>query len=218
MARSLHIRALIALWLSFIIEPGCGRTLPFPADQETVLAIRVLPEHPVLYLNEEVQLTVEATILKRVEETWKQEVQDVTQEENLLFGVNDAGVIEIREDTTLFGNAAGSARLTASFQGRQEVTDIVVAAAGLSGLTIGPPDQTLPVGGLLQLVVVGELTDGDRLYLTDPATGTTYESSDPAVAQVSAGGQVLGLKPGRSTVLAQHTSFQAAVEVQVGQP
>lgn len=89
-------------------------------------------------------------------------------------------------------------------------------AASLTGIDI--PEQSLFLNGLFDrfsLSVRGSYDDDIERDLTDPSTGTTYVSADPAVATVDTGGEVTARGDGMTVITAQNGNFQDSVTVEV---
>jgi len=85
-------------------------------------------------------------------------------------------------------------------------------APTLASLAIGPSPLTLAPGETRALLVTGTLSDGSSAPLT---AGLTFESADPAVATVGAGGVVTGVAAGATTVSAAAAGRRATAEVTV---
>ncbi len=103
---------------------------------------------------------------------------------------------------------------------------LLIAAAcagdGGSGGVIEPPGRSVLVSGTQLALVPGEtvvitalVRDGDGQPL--PGEPVTFTSSAPAVATVSADGQVTGVSPGSVTVRATSGSASATLALQVDQ-
>ncbi len=70
-------------------------------------------------------------------------------------------------------------------------------------LGVSPPALRLVgLGAIEQLVVTSTFADQTTGDVTSPATGTTYRSSNPAVATVSADGKVTAVGPGSALIYA----------------
>lgn len=70
--------------------------------------------------------------------------------------------------------------------------------ATLQGLKVDPDQRTIfsAVGTGKKLYIDGQYSDGVDRSLDDPATGTTYETSDPKIATVDVNGMVMAVAPG----------------------
>jgi len=196
---------LLALIISLC---GCGRSTPLAP--EDLLSIRILPEDPQLYLEQSVQLVVEG---HRVDGT----VVDLTNEPDLVFRLNQDGIINVLAGAKIQALQAGSVRLMAAFGGKEDTVEVTVLYALLEGIQVEPGQLQLDAGDYLQLAVTGSLSDGSTLDLTDSATGTEYVTADQLVATVTTEGLVFALKNGQTTITATHGEHQAVATVTVGE-
>ncbi len=94
-------------------------------------------------------------------------------------------------------------------------------AAALTGLEVAPGNVQIFVNTVLgeasrQLVVRGDLVDGTRIDLTGPPYGTSYGSSDFAVASFGADpGRVFAGTDGTATITVANSGFSAEAAVEV---
>ncbi len=207
------------LWISslgFLLLSGCGRVQPTASGD--LASIRIHPQLGELYLNQIVQLSVEATYVERDAEGWQQHTRDITHELGLSWRQSSGMVVELLDGARLLGRQAGDTRLQVFYDGRQDTLDLSVRYATLEGLTLSPADLQLDLGEYRQLTVSGQLSDDSLINLSLPATGTRYVSSDRTVAVVSAEGIVFGLAEGICTIQVENEDFAASGSVQVGQP
>lgn len=72
------------------------------------------------------------------------------------------------------------------------------------------------VGGLLDLRVVGNYSDGVERDISTTSTGTSYSGFDADVISVSADGVIRGAAPGSTTVTVQHGAHSQVLPVEVG--
>jgi hypothetical protein len=210
MGRSILMnRAKTGLLLALIISLcGCGRSAPSAPDD--LAAIRILPQDPTLYLEQSIQLTVEGY---QVDGT----VVDLTNEPELIFRLNQDGIINVLSGAKILALQAGNVRLMAAFGGREDTVDVTVLYALLEGIQVAPDQLQLDVGDYDQLAVTGNLSDGSTLDLTDSATGTEYVTGDQLVATVTTEGMVFALKNGQTGITATHGEHQAVATVTVGE-
>mgnify|MGYP006276985437 FL=1 len=66
-----------------------------------------------------------------------------------------------------------------------------------------------------QLTVLGTFDDGVIRDLSAPPTGTTYTSSDPTIASVSATGEMRPRRDGIVTIIANNSTLQDSISVEV---
>jgi hypothetical protein len=186
---------------------ACGRTAPL--DDDAVVALRLLPDSPDLYIGQQVQLTVEARFADG-------SLREVTAEPDLILRLNQSGVVRLNEDMQLTAEAAGRVRLLAAWRGKQDHIDASVRDASLDQLAITPVAAEVDVGESLQLSVIGRLSDGTDIDLTRGALGTSYTSDIPAVATPTGDGLVFAMNPGLATITADHGGLSATSTLRVG--
>jgi hypothetical protein len=88
----------------------------------------------------------------------------------------------------------------------------VAAEKKLTGLSLSPPSLQLRTGQNNTLTAVGAYSDGSSAQLMQ---GVAWSTSDPAVAKVSAAGQVSALKAGNAVVTGQSGGFSATAAISV---
>ncbi len=208
------IKSLVTACLFFPLAlSGCGRSsLMEPGD---LLSIRVLPDDPEMYIGQILQLRVEGVFLEREADEWTEVVRDITGEPGLALRISQPDVIGILKEQRLIAREAGNARLLADFAGRQDSISVDVSYAVLSGIDAQPDTLVLEPSDYEQLVVLGNLSDGSQIDLTQEAAGTGYSSDDQSVASVTVDGMVFGLAGGDTTVHVRHGDFTDNVAVSV---
>ncbi len=187
---------------------GCGRSTPLAPDD--ILSIRILPKDPRLYLEQSVQLVIEG---HRVDGS----VVDLTNEPELIFRLNQAGIINVLSGAKVQALQAGTVRLMAAFGGREDTVTVTVLYALLEGIEVSPGLIQMDAGDYVQLAVTGDLSDGSTLDLTDSATGTVYATADQNVATVTTEGLIFAQKNGQTGITATHGEYQATATVTVGE-
>jgi PKD repeat protein len=86
----------------------------------------------------------------------------------------------------------------------------------LQAIRVSPEATRLTESGAERaLTVTGVLSNGTTRNLTAPATGTTYESSNPFVASVTNAGLVSAVASGVAVITARHEAFDASAQVTV---
>ncbi len=110
--------------------------------------------------------------------------------------------------------AVGTARITATSQGRSGVSTITVVPIPVATVTMTPATVSLLTGATRQLAVVSRSAAGATL------TGRpiTFASGAPNIASVSATGLVTALSPGVALVLATVEGITATTTVNVALP
>lgn len=71
------------------------------------------------------------------------------------------------------------------------------------------------LGKIFELPVVGEFSDGVTRRISAPSTGTTYQSSNPAVIKVLSGGMLQIVGNGKTTITVTNRGKQASLDVGV---
>jgi len=202
-------RIKTGIFLALIVSLcGCGRSTPLAP--EDLLSIRILPEDPQLHLEQFVQLTVEG---HKVDGS----VVDLSNEPDLVFRLNQDGIINVLSGAKIQALQAGSVRLMAAFGGKEDTVEVTVLYALLEGIRVEPGQLQLNTGDYLQLAITGDLSDGSTLDLTGSATGTGYVTADQLVATVTTEGMVFALKNGQTEITATHGEHQAVATVTVGE-
>ena len=138
------------------------------------------------------------------------------------------GTIYMSTDTTVATVSAaglisavadGMSTITATNRGHSDsitITVAISASALLESIEVTNVDFTLTASGATrQLNVLGHYSDGSTQDVTSPASGTTYVSSNPAAATVSADGLVTAVTNGRAVITATNSSYTDTVAVDV---
>ncbi len=113
------------------------------------------------------------------------------------------------------GLATGSALVTATARGLRGSTEITVAAATLTAITISPPAPAVAAGLTVQLAASGSFSDGSQ---ADVSATVTWMSATAAVATIDGDGTVTGVTAGTSVITASQNGVTAMVTVTVGAP
>lgn len=71
------------------------------------------------------------------------------------------------------------------------------------------------MGKIFELPVVGEFADGITRPISSPASGTSYQSSDPKVIKILAGGMLQIVGNGKATLTVTNRGKQASLDVDV---
>ena len=116
---------------------------------------------------------------------------------------------------TLTGVAAGTATITATYQGRTATATVTVVAQPLQSISIGSVG-TINVGQLVKLLATGVFADGSKQDVTSQAT---WGSSDASIASVgntsTTKGQLTGVAVGTATVTASIQTISGTLQVTV---
>jgi hypothetical protein len=99
-----------------------------------------------------------------------------------------------------------------------EMRLVTITSAQLNELHFAFPTTSLQISQLRQISVYGNFSDGTTRRVSNAADGTSYESSNPAVASVSPDGTLFGLRAGRTTIIARNGAFKDLLTVTVTEP
>ncbi|MEQ1691330.1 MAG: Ig-like domain-containing protein [Gemmatimonas sp.] len=108
----------------------------------------------------------------------------------------------------------GTARITATSEGKNGSATIVVIAVPVASVQVSPPSSALLLGATQQLTAVARSAGGATLV----GRTVTWISGAPNVASVSANGLVTGLAPGVAIVVAMIDGVTSTATVTVSQP
>ncbi len=113
----------------------------------------------------------------------------------------------------LTGVGAGTATVSAAYQGVTTTADVIVSAAPATviGLTV-TGNLNLNIGVSTQLTVKAAMSNGEIVDVTALAS---YHSSNPLLVSVSASGHVTGLLAGLAQVTASYQGVSAQVQLQI---
>jgi hypothetical protein len=122
----------------------------------------------------------------------------------LTFSSDASAVAAVSSSGVVTGLAEGSATITAAASGLTARVTVTVSslAPTLLSIDIIPSSAQVAIRGTEQLTVSGMYSDFSTFDVT---AGSTFVSSSPGVATVSAGGLVTGVSAGSTTIVATHT-------------
>jgi uncharacterized protein YjdB len=111
---------------------------------------------------------------------------------------SNAAVASVNGSGLVTGNAAGSATITATSEGKSGSATITISSVPVASVTVSPAAAGILVGATQQLSAVTKDSAGNTL------TGrvVTWSSSNTTVATVSSGGLVTGRAAGSATITA----------------
>ncbi len=126
-------------------------------------------------------------------------------------------IATVDSNGNVLGVAAGSATITATFQGVSGTASLQVTAQvkTLSSIAVSPATATLQTGATIQLTATGSYSDGSTADITTQAVWT---SANSAVASVDARGNVTGVAAGSATVIATLQGVSNSATLQVTAP
>ena len=112
---------------------------------------------------------------------------------------NDDAIASVNQLGLVSGEGAGTATITAAYQGFSGTVNITVTAATLTAIQVTPPAPSIADGTTQQFVATGTYSDGSTQVIT---TAVTWTSSNTTVATITLGGLATGNAPGQSTITA----------------
>ena len=116
-------------------------------------------------------------------------------------------VATVQSSGLVTGLATGSATVTASSGTVRAVETLTISAPVLSSLALSPAGPTVPLGGSLQLTVVGTYSDGSTQDVTQQIS---WNLDNAAIASITPGGLVTGLQVGTSGIEATLNGVQTS--------
>ena len=132
-------------------------------------------------------------------------LQDLTSSVN--WTSSSPGVATVQSSGMVTGLATGSATVTASSGNVKAVETLTISAPVLSSLALSPAGPTVPLGGSLQLTVVGTFSDGSTQDVTQQIS---WSLDNAAIASITPGGLVTGLQVGSSGIEATLNGVQTS--------
>jgi Big-like domain-containing protein len=175
-----------------------GATSALTVTNATITSIAISPANPTLGPGSNQALTATGTFSDATTQTisgapntnWSSDNTAVAQVNTSAPGIAKGLVTAI---------SAGTANVTATFNGVSGSTLITVSGATLSGITVAPSATFIAPGQNLQFSATGTYSDGSTQNLT---TAVQWTSSSTATATISAGGNASGNNAGQTTITA----------------
>ncbi len=166
-----------------------------------VATVRVTPENPTIVIGGVVQLSAELRDANGVVLTGRA----------VTWSTSNAAVATVTNAGAVTGVAQGSARITATAEGRSGFADVTVTTVPVASVTIAPSTATLQPAGTVQLTATARDVSGNAI------TGRTFTwtSSAQGVATVSSQGLVTGVSAGTSTITATTDGVSGTAQINV---
>jgi uncharacterized protein YjdB len=126
----------------------------------------------------------------------------------------DKTIATVDSSGKVTGVAAGSASITAIFQGVSASTTLQVTTATvtLSSITVSPSTASVQVGASQQFTATGTYSDGSTGDVTSQAT---WSSADKTIATVDAKGNVTAVAAGSTNISATFQGMSASATLKV---
>jgi uncharacterized protein YjdB len=177
---------------------GKTDTSTLTVTNATIVSIAISPANPTLGPGSNQALTATGTfsdgstqtISGAPKTTWSSDNIAVAQVNTSAPGVAKGLVTAI---------SAGTANVTATFNGVNGSTVVTVTGATLSGISVAPTNTFIAPGQQLQFGATGTYSDGSTQNLT---TAVQWSSDNTNAATISAGGNATGNNAGLATITA----------------
>ena len=123
--------------------------------------------------------------------------QDLTQQAQ--WTTSDAGVVSVDANGLARAQAAGSASVSATINGKTSTTAITITPATAVSLALSPSNPAIAKGISVSLAVTATFSDGTTQNITNDAT---WSSSDTSVVTVDVNGRATGVAVGSAEITA----------------
>jgi len=143
--------------------------------------------------------------------TYTDGTRDITEAVQWSSDNPDVAKITDKGNAT-FGGIAGTARIYAEKDGKSAWTTITFNEAALLCIEVAPANQSITIGGTLQLSATGVKEDGKLYTITNDVL---WSSSNPTIATIDASGVVTGVSAGSVTITATMDSVLGFTTVTV---
>ncbi|AXI03791.1 Ig-like domain-containing protein [Aquirhabdus parva] len=124
---------------------------------------------------------------------------------------SDQTVATIDSKGLVTSRKAGTATLTANFNGISGSTTLTVTTAKLQSITVTPASSSVAAGLTQQFTATGNYSDGTSQAIATPA----WSSSDTTTATVNASGLVTSIKAGSATLTATLSGISGSAALTV---
>ena len=178
---------------------GIGATTSaLTVTNATITSIAISPANPTLGPGSNQALTATGTFSDATTQT-------ISGAPNTNWSSDNTAVAQVNTSTPGIAKglvtaiSAGTANVTATFNGVSGSTLVTVSGATLSGITVAPSATFIAPGQNLQFSATGTYSDGSTQNLT---TAVQWTSSSTATATISAGGNASGNNAGQTTITA----------------
>jgi trimeric autotransporter adhesin len=177
---------------SIALLSACGGGGLKPPAPKTLSHILVTPGGPAIGKSKTLQLSATGSYSDGT-------AQDLTKVAS--WATSQVSVAMVNATGAVTGMAAGTAQISASYQGISGSDTVNIQAATLVSIAIIPGNVAIGKSKTLQLIATGTYSDGTQQDVTATATWTT---SQPTIASVNSGGMVAGLTAGSAQIFAAY--------------
>ncbi len=188
------VRSVCVFFLgaSIAFLSACGGGGLKPPAPKTLSHILVTPGSPAIGKSKTLQLSATGSYSDGSE-------QDLTKLAS--WATSQVSIAMVNASGAVTGMTAGTAQISASYQGISGSDVVNIQAATLVSIAIIPGNAAIGKSKTLQLIATGTYSDGTQQDVTATATWTT---SQPTIASVNAGGIVAGLTAGNVQIFAAY--------------
>ncbi|HMA22747.1 MAG TPA: Ig-like domain-containing protein, partial [Gemmatimonadaceae bacterium] len=130
------------------------------------------------------------------------------------WATSNAAVATVSSDGTVLAVASGSATISASVDGKSGSVAVTVVARALTRIVVTPAPMLAAIGGSAQATAEGVDQRGKPILVQQ----FTFQSSNSAVATVSASGLVTGASAGTAAITASAQNIVGSTTVTVLSP
>ena len=172
--------------------------------------VEVKPENPEIQLKTQRQFTAIAHYTDGSS-------SDVTNDADTSWNSDDTTVASINNSDQkglATGHTAGTALISAAFQGESGSTTLTVKPASLVSISISPASAGVPVGFSRQLTATGFFSDGSTQDITAEVTWSSF-NGDAVVNNSGAKGRVTGVSAGTDTISARKDGITGSTDFAV---
>lgn len=173
------------------------------SDDGSIVSLMIMPENPSVAAGEELQLSVKATQSDG-------EVIDIDASEVSWFS-SDQSIVTVNKDGVMKGIKAGTAEVTAVYQGQETTVTVTISPPTPIGLQVLPQVTSVASGVVINFVAQGKYSDGSNKNVSQQST---WSSSNESAATVNLG-EVTTIAPGDVQISAEWEGFSGSADLTV---
>lgn len=169
------------------------------SDDGSIVSLMIMPENPSVAAGEELQLSVKAT----------QSDGEVIDE--VRWFSSDQSIVTVNKDGVMKGIKAGTAEVTAVYQGQETTVTVTISPPTPIGLQVLPQVTSVASGVVINFVAQGKYSDGSNKNVSQQST---WSSSNESAATVNLG-EVTTIAPGDVQISAEWEGFSGSADLTV---
>ncbi|MGO2508672.1 MAG: Ig-like domain-containing protein [Vibrio hibernica] len=186
------------------LPPQSGDSISNPSgDTGSLSGLKILPESPSVAAGEKLQLSVKGTQSDG-------ETTDIDASKVSWFS-SDQSIVQVDKDGIMKGIKAGTAEVTAVYQGQETTVTVTILQPKSTGLQVLPQVTSVASGVVINFVAQGKYSDGSN---QDVSQAAVWTSSNESVATVDLG-EVTTIAPGDVTINAEWQGFSGSADLTV---